>query len=400
MPAKNQRQRKQTRGGVPRIAISLLLWGAVFLYLVVPGALLVVGRQPEIGGTLNDHAGLSVGAVLVTILVTQRYGRHGFILCLAVAYGCLKHAMDRENTCWQLTGTTNLTGKVAVVTGANSGLGLATAKALASMGAHVVLTCRSFDKCRAAVATVTAAGNGDTVATSKVLSLGLSLGSLESVYQLSRDLTSTYPTIHYLFNNAGSTPQHNLTDEGLEDAFGGMHLAHMALTLGGEGDLRGEVTRGDGTLLASLRAYGRAKLSNMLFAFEANRRFRARHVPIIVHAVHTGSVRTKTSSTDLAALFQGIPGLPYIVSNILVPLFWRRPEEGARTLLFAALSNDPRMESGGQYVDALCRPWLYVDHPKMKALRDANDMYATRLWNVSLQLIHASPAQEFVQMAP
>ena len=54
----------------------------------------------------------------------------------------------------------------------------------------------------------------------------------------------------------------------------------------------------------------------------------------------------------------------------------------------------------GQYVDALCRPWLYVDHPKMKALRDANDMYATRLWNVSLQLINASPAQEFVQMAP
>jgi NAD(P)-dependent dehydrogenase (short-subunit alcohol dehydrogenase family) len=283
------------------------------------------------------------------------------------------------------------------------------------------------------------------VATSKVLSLG----SLESVHQLARDLTSTYPTIHYLFNNAGSTPQHDLTDDGLEDAFGGMHLAHMALTLGlipslerieketglparvimttsdmgaslaigmlgpgpsfhpsflldrsGEGDLRGEVTRGDGTLLASLRAYGRAKLSNMLFAFEANRRFRARHIPIIVHAVHTGSVRTKTSSTDLAAIFQGIPGLPYIVSNLLVPLFWRRPEEGARTLIFAALSNDPRMEIGGQYVDALCRPWLYVDHPKMKALRDANDMYATRLWNVSLQLINASPAQEFVQMAP
>jgi hypothetical protein len=73
MFGKNQQQRKQTRDGVPGIVIYLL-WGAVFLYLVVPGTLLMVGRQPEIGGTLNDHVGLSVGAVLLTILVTQRYG--------------------------------------------------------------------------------------------------------------------------------------------------------------------------------------------------------------------------------------------------------------------------------------------------------------------------------------
>jgi NAD(P)-dependent dehydrogenase (short-subunit alcohol dehydrogenase family) len=362
---------------------------------------------------------------------------------------------------WQPPSDTSLVGKVALLTGANSGLGKATSIALARMGAHVVMTCRSLQRCEKAVEEANAAGKASGGSARAAV---LNLGSLASVYNLTTELTAEYPTIHYVFNNAGSTPNCNLTEEGLEDGFGGMHLAHMALSLGllpslrnagqgsksparivmisssaallaatgmltlgseplspsfmegnlgsepfppsfmegdGEGDLRGEVTRGDGTTLPSLQAYSRAKLCNCLFCFEINRRFRRNNWPVIAHAVHTGGVYTQSSATGLGSIFSPIPGVPHLVSNILVPLLWRTPEVGSRTLLFSALSNDPpSMANGGQYVDALCHPALDDDHPKIKALRRADAKWSARLWNVSLRLLMQSPARNVVQMAP
>lgn len=97
--------------------------------------------------------------------------------------------------------------------------------------------------------------------------------------------------------------------------------------------------------------------------------------------------------------------MPYPASQSCIKdfgaLLWRTPEVGSRTLLFSALSNEPpSMAKGGQYIDALCHPALDDDHPKMKALRDADDKWAERLWNVSLRLLMESPAQNVVQMAP
>jgi hypothetical protein len=170
----------------------------------------------------------------------------------------------------------------------------------------------------------------------------------------------------------------------------------------GEGDLRGEVTRGDGTTLPSLHAYSRAKLCNCLFCFEINRCFQRNNWPVIAHAIHTGGVYTQSSATGFGSIFLPIPGVPYLVSNILVPLLWRTPEVGSRTLLFSALSNDPPlMANGVQYVDALChRPALGDDHPKIKALRSADAKWSARLWNVSLHLLTQSPARNVVKMAP
>jgi NAD(P)-dependent dehydrogenase (short-subunit alcohol dehydrogenase family) len=211
----------------------------------------------------------------------------------------------------------------------------------------------------------------------------LNLGSLASVYNLTTELTAEYPSIHFLFNNAGSTPNYDLTEDGLKDDFGGMPLTHMALSLGllpllrnagqesksparvvmifssaallaatgmltlglepllpsfmegnsgldpfppsfmegnGEGDLRGKVTKGDGTTLPSLHACSRAKLCNCLFCFEINRRFQRNIWPVIAHAIHTGGVYTQSSATGLGSIFLPIPGVPYLVSNILVPL--------------------------------------------------------------------------------
>lgn len=430
-------------GRTKRILTSIAWRLFALFYIVLPIASVLMFRESEISPTLYQHAHVAAVALIATFLAARRLGWRGFIPCLAACIGALIYSMDVH--LWQPPSEMSLAGKVAVLTGANSGLGKATSLALVRMGAHVVMTCRSLQRCEKAIEEANAVGEASGGSARAAI---LDLWSLESAYNLTSQLTAEYPTIHYLFNNAGSTPNSALTHDGLEDGFGGMHLAHMALTLGlvpslrnagektksparivmisssaallaatgmlgsepfhatfmsgdGEGDLRGEVTRGNGMTVPSLPAYSRAKLCNCFFAFEINRRFKVRNWPIIAHAVHTGGVHTESSASGLASIFHAVPGVPYLVSNILVPLLWRTPEIGSRTLLFSALSNEPpSMVKGGQYIDPLCHPALDDDHPKMKALRVADSKWAERLWNVSLRLLMQSPAQTVVQMAP
>jgi len=135
----------------------------------------------------------------------------------------------------------------------------------------------------------------------------------------------------------------------------------------GDGDLRGEITIGNGNGMASHTAYGHAKLCNNLFAFELNRRMQQLDWPVVANTLHTGSVATKSAATALGDLFHGIRDCLGSLSNtkyIHVPLLWRSPDAGASTLLFAALSDvPPSMKRGGQYVDAFCRLLLDVDKP-------------------------------------
>ena len=123
---------------------------------------------------------------------------------------------------FHIPSNTNLEGKVAVITGANRGIGYATAVALAELGAHAVVTCRSMSKCQHVVKHIQSKGGKATAAV-------LDLNSLESVNLLSKYLSTEYPTINYFFANAGTTPQYDLTAEGFENAFGSQYLAHMAL---------------------------------------------------------------------------------------------------------------------------------------------------------------------------
>jgi NAD(P)-dependent dehydrogenase (short-subunit alcohol dehydrogenase family) len=102
------------------------------------------------------------------------------------------------------------------------GIGLATSLALADLGAHCVLTCRSMDKCQPVVDQIQSKGGKATAAV-------LDLNSLESAMILSKYLSKQFPTINYFFANAGTTPQYDLTVEGFENAFGSQYLAHMAV---------------------------------------------------------------------------------------------------------------------------------------------------------------------------
>lgn len=296
----------------------------------------------------------------------------------------------------------------------------------------------------------------------------MDLRSLESAYTLTQQLSEDYPAIHYVFANAGTTPLYNLTEEGLEDAFGGMHLAHMVVVLGllpslkrggemtGEPsrvlmvssemainraigvfggseplispeDVRGEHIRGDGTLTNSLPAYARAKLCNVLFARELNRRLANAKWPVLAHAIHPGAVVTDSSRDSIKKIFRNIPGLTWLVGNFYFPLLWRSVEGGAHVLLCAALSNDDYVIRGGQYLDALCHPFIPVNEQTnikdtddidsihlrlgrnqslmifkdpIQALLLADGKWSGLLWDISMSLIENSPAKGVVALAP
>ena len=181
-------------------------------------------------------------------------------------------------------------------------------------------------------------------------------------------------------------------------------------------DWRGERTRGDGTIGKSIPAYGRAKLAEVLFAFELNRRLADK--PIVAHAVHTGAVLTDSSRGAILKIFsKWMPGLRWLVGRVYFPLIWRSVHGGSRSLLCPALSRARYILKGGQYLDALCRPFLHdVDpDPSRKhevsvffsewrtitfspvlafLLADVN--YSKRLWNLSVEFIRESAAASVV----
>ncbi len=127
---------------------------------------------------------------------------------------------------WTTADIPDQTGRTAVITGANTGLGYETAAALAAKGAHVVLAVRNLDRGKAAADAITAANPGASVAMQE-----LDLTSLDSIRTAADDLRSSYPAIDLLINNAGVmfTPK-STTKDGFELQFGTNHLGHFALT--------------------------------------------------------------------------------------------------------------------------------------------------------------------------
>src|SRR5687768_13059972 len=203
---------------------------------------------------------------------------------------------------WDASRIPDQTGRIAIVTGANSGLGLVTARELARKGALVVLACRNLDKGRTALAECVAPGSAPELEE-------LDLASLASVRSFAERFRAKHGALDLLINNAGvMAPPRRETADGFELQFGTNHLGHFALTellIGGmEGredglvvtvssgahrmgkisfdDLQGEKSYN------RWRAYGQSKLANLLFAFELDRRLRAAGSTIRSVAAHPG----------------------------------------------------------------------------------------------------------------
>ncbi|MBB3605114.1 NAD(P)-dependent dehydrogenase (short-subunit alcohol dehydrogenase family) [Mycolicibacterium sp. BK556] len=208
---------------------------------------------------------------------------------------------------WTANDIPNQTGRTAVITGANTGLGYETARALVSKGARVVLAVRNLDKGKAAADLIARRYPGADVAVQE-----LDLTSLESVRAAADELKAGHDRIDLLINNAGvmMTPKQT-TQDGFELQFGTNHLGHFALTgllldrllatpgsrvvtVSSNGHRFGSINFDD---LQSERsysragAYGQAKLANLLFTYELQKRLAG--TDTIATAAHPGSSATE-----------------------------------------------------------------------------------------------------------
>jgi NAD(P)-dependent dehydrogenase (short-subunit alcohol dehydrogenase family) len=254
---------------------------------------------------------------------------------------------------WTAADIPDQTGRVAVITGANTGLGYETAAALADRGAHVVLAVRNVDKGKDAAARITAQSPHADVALQE-----LDLTSLESVRAAAAQLRSAHDRIDLLINNAGVmwTPK-STTKDGFELQFGTNHLGHFALTgllldrlLPVAGSRVVTVSSMGHRIRADIHfddlqwergysrvaAYGQAKLANLLFTYELQRRL-APHGTTIAAAAHPGGSRTE--------LARNLPALLARIAPVIEPLF-QGADMGALPTLRAA--TDPGV-LGGQY---------------------------------------------------
>ncbi|CQD09540.1 SDR family NAD(P)-dependent oxidoreductase [Mycolicibacterium farcinogenes] len=293
-------------------------------------------------------------------------------------------------TKWTTAKIPDQSGRTAIVTGANTGLGLETAKALAAKGAHVVLAVRNLDKGEAAVEWISRSVRDADLELQR-----LDLGSLASVREAAAELRDKHARIDLLINNAGvMTPPRETTSDGFELQFGTNHLGHFALT----GLLLDRLLPVVGSRIVTvssighrfapgirfedlqwerrynrLQAYGQSKLANLLFTYELQRRLIGQHTTAL--AAHPGG-----SDTELA---RHLPGVVQRAVPLARP-FFQEAAMGALPTLRAA--TDPGA-LGGQYYgpDGLGQQ---KGHPKVVTSneRSYDIELQRRLWAVSEEL--------------
>lgn len=271
-----------------------------------------------------------------------------------------------------------LAGKTIVITGANSGIGLETARALAADGARVVMACR--DPSRAAEARDALAAS---LPGASLELLTLDLASLADVRRAATELAARHPRIDVLINNAGLFPfSRQLTADGFEMQFGVNHLGHFLLTrllmpqLRAAGQARvlnvasmmhhlGQLDFGSlrgGQPYGAMKAYAQSKLCNVLFARELARRHGDEG--LLAFSLHPGPVGTN------------IMGRSWLRRTLyrLVGAYMS-PRRGARTSVHLAQAAGLEAHNGAYY-DEYCKV-------KPGSARSRDMALAARLWEVS-----------------
>ncbi len=303
---------------------------------------------------------------------------------------------------WTSADIPDQTGRTAVITGGNSGLGLAAAEALVGAGATVVIACRDTAKGDAAAAQIRAAvasGEGATAKGAATVEVEeLDLANLASVRACAERLRGRPGGIDLLINNAGvmATPRRHTAD-GFELQFGTNHLGHFALAglllpaLRDRDDARVVTVASNAHKFGRIafdnlggahryfrwRAYGQSKLANLLFARELDRRLRAAGWGVKSLAAHPGYAKTNLQSS-------GPPTLDTLLMTIPDRLIAQSPAMGALPELYAATR--PNLD-GGLYIG----PDGFEEqrgHPKVvaPARQGRDEVTAKRLWDVSEEM--------------
>ncbi len=310
---------------------------------------------------------------------------------------------------WSAAAIPDQGGRLALVTGANSGLGLETARALAAHGATVVLACRSPQKATAARAQLLGdlAHQSSASPHGAIDCLTLDLADLASVAAAADTLAQRYGRLDLLINNAGvMAPPRTLTRDGFELQFGTNHLGHFALTqallplLKDQTDARVvNVTSGaqyfgriDFDDLQGERrydrwkAYSQSKLANVMFTLELQRRLDSANIGIRALAAHPGLARTSLQPSSVAASGSWFEPIAY---RLLDPLF-QSAAMGALPQLYAATA--PEASPAGHYGPDGFGGMGGWPRPVAVASAALNTSFCQRLWQVSQELLAACSA--------
>jgi NAD(P)-dependent dehydrogenase (short-subunit alcohol dehydrogenase family) len=249
----------------------------------------------------------------------------------------------------------DMTGRVCIVTGANRGIGRATAERLGELGATLVLVCRRLEDGESVAREIASAHGGRPA-----LVVPADLSSQRSIRDAAELIRAAYPRVHVLVNNAGLIPrQRETTVDGLEMQFAVNHLAYFLLTnllldrlIDGAPSRVVNVSSGahqggrlDFSDLQSerrydpVRVYGRTKLANVLFTYELARRLGA--TGVTANCLHPGVVATK-----LMADYMNVP----LVGGAIARTFGGSVEKGAETSIYLAASREVEGVTGRYFV--------------------------------------------------
>ncbi|MDJ0783954.1 MAG: SDR family NAD(P)-dependent oxidoreductase [Desulfosarcinaceae bacterium] len=286
---------------------------------------------------------------------------------------------------WNTTSITDQSGRVAIVTGSTSGIGLETARVLASKGAAVIVAARDGRKGQQAAADIHAA-----FPEAQVMFRELDLADLSSVRRFAAGVSADYDRLDLLINNAGvMVPPYGKTKDGFERQIGTNHMGHFALT--GLLVAHLKATRGSRVVTVSSmahkagridlddldwerrrykkwQAYGDSKIANLYFTYALQKRLAMEVADTIAVAAHPGWTATELQRHTLSA-------------SLLNPLFAQTIAMGALPTLRAAL--DPDAE-GGDYYGPSGFAEMRGYPVKVASNRRSRDLeIAERLWEVS-----------------
>lgn len=276
----------------------------------------------------------------------------------------------------------SIENKTIIITGANSGIGKETAKALASQGARIIMACRDVDRAKAAYDEIIEASKSD-----KVEILALDLASMRSIRTFAVEFQSKYPQLDILINNAGLFPlTKEMTEDGFEQQFGVNHLGHFLLTdlllpqlekagnarvinvasmIHNVGKIDFDSFRGEKSYNA-MNAYGQSKLANVLYTRELAKRYADKG--ITAYSLHPGGVATNIAGRSFfrRTLYRLLGG-------------FLSAARGAKTSVYLATEADIEKHTGS-YFNEFCKV-------KSGSKLSQDTALAERLWQESEKLI-------------
>lgn len=316
---------------------------------------------------------------------------------------------NKDEPHWDGSEIPSLLGKVAVVTGANSGIGFETAKKLAEHGATVVLACRNEERGRTAERAileylVTKELLSSTSHPPRVVYMHLDVGNFASVRAFSEAFHERFAQLDVLVNNAGiGLPAQKVTEDGIESQFGVNHLGHFLLTkllfdllkkspaarivsISSVMHRHAKAAFDSQGHLVAESGYPLSKLANLLFAYELERRVRASGIRNVMSvAAHPGFAETSAFTTLIETRVpRFLRWLAYLIVKLLP---FQSAEMGALPPLYAATAEDVQgMEYFGPHRK---RQWGYPVR-EISSPESYDEEKARKLWAYSEALVKCS----------